>query len=129
LNWMIQGRGFLWSMWLKQERASSMFLNKEASLLCLYLLLLLEEEMELEWLVDNSDKVVGDRRRIIPIIFIWHRWIWAPIKKASEPRRLTAAAAIIMKWSGFLLTNTTETLCNKSGIVKKGIWGSRIVRL
>jgi hypothetical protein len=34
-----------------------------------------------------------------------------------------------MKWSGFLLTNTTETLCNKSGILKKGIWGSRIVRL
>jgi hypothetical protein len=50
--------------------------------------------MELEWLVDNSDKVVGDRRRIIPIIFIWHRWI----KKASEPQRLCFSFSL---WSDF----------------------------
>jgi hypothetical protein len=32
----------------------------------------LEEEMDLEWLLDNSDEVVGDKRNI-PIIFIRHR--------------------------------------------------------
>jgi hypothetical protein len=102
--------------------------------LCWYLLLqlLLEEEMELEWLIDNIDEVVGDGR-IIPVIFIWHRWKWDPVKKASEPPRLTAAAAIIVDlprcfsfslWSVFLLTQMTETLCNKSGRLKKGICGS-----
>ena len=99
---------------LKKARASLMYLKEEeaSSFLCLslllLLLLLLEEEMKLEWL---RDEVVGERR-IIPIIFIWHRWIWDPIKKASEPPRLTAAAAIIIElplcfsfslWSGFSL--------------------------
>jgi len=88
---MIQGRGFLWSMWLKEARASSMFLKEgeASSFWCLYLLLLLEEEMELEWLLDSRDG------RIIPVIFIWHRWKWDSIKKGSEPR-LTAAAIIII---------------------------------
>jgi len=88
---MIQGRGFLWSMWLKEARASSMFLKEgeASSFWCLYLLLLLEEEMELEWLLDRRDG------RIIPVIFIWHRWKWDSIKKGSEPR-LTAAAIIII---------------------------------
>ncbi|KAJ6946674.1 hypothetical protein NC651_001393 [Populus alba x Populus x berolinensis] len=29
--------------------------------------------MELEWSVDKGDEVAGDIR-VIPIIFIWHRW-------------------------------------------------------
>jgi len=126
---MIQGRGFLWSIWLKEARATSMFLKEEeaSSFLCLYLLLLLllllDEEMELEWLLDNSDG------RIIPIIFIWHRWVWDPIKKASEPRSLTAATAIIIGlplcfsfslWSRFLSTKTTETLLTNLEDWRKG---------
>jgi hypothetical protein len=52
-------------MFLKEEEASSFLCLS----LLLLLLLLLEEEMKLEWL---RDEVVGERR-IIPIIFIWHR--------------------------------------------------------
>jgi hypothetical protein len=76
------------------------------------LLLLLEEEMELEWSVDKGDEVVGDSR-IIPIIFIWHRWK----KKVSESHRLCFSFSL---WSGFLLTRTTNTLCDKYGIGEAG---------
>jgi len=72
-------------MFLKEEEAS-WFLG--------FLLLVLEEEMDLEWLLDNSDEVVGDKRNI-PIIFIRHRWISDPVKKASEPLLTSAAAANI----------------------------------
>jgi hypothetical protein len=76
------------------------------------LLLLLEEEMELEWSVDKGDEVVGESR-IIPIIFIWHRWK----KKVSESHRLCFSFSL---WSGFLLTRTTNTLCDKYGIGEAG---------
>ena len=42
-------------MFLKEEEAS-WFLG--------FLLLVLEEEMDLEWLLDNSDEVAGDKRNI-----------------------------------------------------------------
>ena len=140
MNWIIHGRGFLWIMWLKEARASSMFLNEEeeASFLCLYLLLLLplllllEEEMELECLLDKSDG------RIIPVIFIRHRWTWDPMKKASEAPRLTAAAATIISlplcysfssWSCFFIDQNDRDSLYKSGRLKKVIWGSRTVSL
>jgi hypothetical protein len=68
--------------------------------------------MELEWSVDKGDEVVGDSR-FIPIIFIWHRWK----KKVSESHRLCFSFSL---WSGFLLTRTTNTLCDKYGIGEAG---------
>ncbi|KAJ7011044.1 hypothetical protein NC653_001468 [Populus alba x Populus x berolinensis] len=53
--------------------------------------------MELECSVDKGDEVAGDIR-VIPIIFIWHRW---KKKKISESHRLCFSFSL---WSGFLLT-------------------------
>jgi hypothetical protein len=85
-----------------------------------FLLLVLEEEMDLEWLLDNSDEVVGDKRNI-PIIFIRHRWISDPVKKASEPL-LTSAAAANIDYSYVFPERNSRMIIENNRVMKKGLY-------
>ena len=109
LNSIIRGRGCIWTMWLKQHKASSMFVKEHPFWYFGLPLLLLEV-----W-----------RKKIIPVS-AWLLWEWNPRRVEAEGEEIAiktlccfnaiAMDIIITTWSGreeWQRKGGFYSLCNK----------------